>query len=140
MTYTLKGMRDLWMPITGVKMNFLQAVARMEGFYAEGSRPHRNHNPGDIEYGRFAIAHGACGSDGRFALFPNPDVGFAAMQALFASLTYQGLTVAEALNKWAPPIENQTNHYIANVCQWVGCQPTDSLAATLVTTSGTAHP
>lgn len=106
-------------------LNFLQAVAREEGFYAAGTRPQRNLNPGDIEAGRFAAAHGATGSDGRFAIFPNADAGFAAMRALFQAPGYKGLTVEAALNRWAPPVENQTNAYIKNVCEWAGCQPTD---------------
>lgn len=106
-------------------MNFLQAVAREEGFYAMGSRPQRNLNPGDIEYGKFALAHGATGTDGRFAIFPTADAGFAAMKALFQAPLYAGKTVTAALNTWAPPVENQTNAYIANVCEWVGCKPID---------------
>lgn len=112
-------------------MTFLEAVGREEGVYATGSRPNRNNNPGDIEYGRFAIAHGATGTDGRFAIFPSLAIGYAAMKSLFLSPAYAGLTVAEALNKWAPPIENQTNRYITNVCLWVGCEPTDLIANVL---------
>jgi hypothetical protein len=54
-------------------------------------------------------------------------MGFAAMADLFGGPTYKGLTVAEALNKWAPPVENNTNSYIGNVCEWVGCKPDDPL-------------
>lgn len=105
-------------------MTFLQAIARQEGFYAAGTRPARNLNPGDIEYGRFAIAHGATGTDGRFAIFPTEDAGFAAMKALFRS-GYSGLTVKEAINKWAPPVENDDTRYINNLCGWAGCHPDD---------------
>lgn len=106
-------------------MNFLQAVAREEGFYNLGTRPQRNLNPGDIEWGKFAQAHGATGTDGRFAKFPTADAGFAAMKALFQAPSYRGLTVAAALNRWAPPVENHTNIYIDNVCKWANCHPTD---------------
>ena len=106
-------------------MTFLQAIARQEGFYVEGTRPTRNHNPGDVEYGQFAKAHGATGGDPRFAIFPDDVTGFAAMRSLFQAPAYKGHTVSEALNTWAPPIENATNIYIEHVCEWVGCQPTD---------------
>jgi len=106
-------------------MNFLQAVARQEGFYALGTRPQRNFNPGDIESGRFAAAHGAIGSDGRFAKFASADDGFTAMKALFQAPGYRGLTVRAALNRWAPPVENNVSAYVANVCKWVGCEPDD---------------
>lgn len=104
----------------------------MEGFYAEGSRPQRNNNPGDIEWGKFSSSHGATrpedlpnGAAGRFAYFPDITTGFAAMKALFQAPSYKGLTVEAALMRWAPPVENQTNHYIIAVCGWVPCQPTD---------------
>ena len=101
-------------------MNFLEAVAREEGFYIAGTRPQRNNNPGDIEFGKFTQAHGATAGDPRFAIFPDHDSGFAAMRSLFQSGGYKGLTVSQALNRWAPPVENQTNVYITNVCTWTG--------------------
>lgn len=111
-------------------MTFLQAVAREEGFYIDGSRPSRLNNPGDIEWGKFAQAHGATRIEQgtpspRFAYFPNPTTGFAAMRALFQAPSYKGLTVEAALNRWAPPVENNVSAYLANVCEWAGCQPTD---------------
>lgn len=107
-------------------MTVLEAIARQEGFYVPGSRPARNHNPGDLEYGPFAKAHGATASDGRFAVFPDDATGFAALRALLLQ-HYQGLTIAQALNKYAPPVENATNLYIVRVCQWTGLEPTDVL-------------
>ena len=111
-------------------MTVLQAMAKQEGFYVPGSRPARNHNPGDIEYGKFARAHGAIGTDGRFAIFATDEDGFAAMRALLMS-AYRGLTVEAALNKYAPPIENQTNTYLAHVCEWANVKPTDIMDAVL---------
>jgi hypothetical protein len=102
-----------------LNLTFMQAIAREEGFYTPGTRPARNCNPGDIEWGRFTQAHGATGGDPRFAIFPTCEAGFAAMRALLLG-AYVGLTVEAALNKWAPPIENQTNAYIAHVCAWTG--------------------
>ncbi len=105
-------------------MTLLEAIAKQEGFYVPGSRPDRNHNPGDIEAGKFALAHGAIGSDGHFAIFPDDQTGFEAMQALLAS-AYRGLTIEQALDKWAPSTENWTNVYVAHVCEWTGLHPTD---------------
>lgn len=112
-------------------MTFLEAIARMEGFYSKGTRPNRNHNPGDIQYGKFAAAHGALASDGRFAIFPDDETGFAAMKALLSGPSYEGMTVEEALNKWAPPVENDVSAYLENVCKWVGCQPSDLIGPLL---------
>jgi len=110
---------------------FMEAIAREEGFYVPGTRPARNNNPGDIEFGRFTQAHGATGGDPRFAVFPSPAEGFAAMRALLLS-AYKGITVAQALNKWAPPVENATNSYIANVCTWTGLTPETVLTEELI--------
>jgi hypothetical protein len=104
-------------------MTLMEAIAREEGFYVARTLPNRRNNPGDIVEGTFAQAHGALPTDGsRFAHFPSADVGFNAMRSLL-NAHYLGLTVSEALNKWAPPVENQTNSYIANVCKWTGLTP-----------------
>lgn len=112
-------------------MNLLEAMARMEGWLVPTSRPRRNNNPGDIEYGRFAIAHGATGSDGRFAIFPTPAAGFGAMKALLQGPVYQGLTVAQAIAKYAPSNENDTARYVSLVCSWSGCSASDPISKLL---------
>jgi hypothetical protein len=109
----------------------MQAIASEEGFYVPGTRPARNNNPGDIEWGRFTRAHGAICGDPRFAVFTSPDMGFACMRVLLLS-AYKGLTVAQAINKWAPNVENQTNAYIANVCNWTGLTPETVLTAEII--------
>lgn len=67
-----------------------------------GDRNFRNNNPGNIEYGDFAIKHGAIGSDGRFAIFPDMATGQAAAKALLQSKDYRGLTATQVVDKWAP--------------------------------------
>ena len=107
-------------------ISFMEAVARQEGFLIKGSRPERNNNPGDIEYGKFSKAHGAIAGDPRFAIFLTPEEGYAAMRTLLKS-AYVGLTVQQALNKWAPPVENNVSSYTVHVCQWTGLAPHDVL-------------
>jgi hypothetical protein len=112
-------------------MTFMEAIAREEGFFTPSTRPRRNNNPGDIEWGKFTQAHGALYGDPRFAIFQTQAAGFAAMRALLLS-AYVGLTVAQALNKWAPPVENRTNQYIAHVCEWTGLKPETELTPELI--------
>jgi hypothetical protein len=112
---------------------FLLAMARMEGWLHPAARCRRNHNPGNIEAGRFSVAHGAIRSDGRFAVFPDDETGFTAMTALLSGPVYAGLTISEAIAKWAPPNENDTLMYTALVCSWANCKPTDLLASVLAT-------
>jgi hypothetical protein len=107
-----------------------QAIAREEGFYVDGSRAQRNNNPGNIEYGSFAISTGATGSDGRFAIYPTPEAGFSSLVGLLLR-HYLGMTIAQAINHWAPPVENNTAQYIRNVCAWTEKDP-----AAVITKSG----
>lgn len=107
-------------------MTLLEGMAKMEGFGKPDTRPTRNNNPGDLEYGIFATAHGATGTDGRFAIFPDVATGYAAMKALLQE-KYGGMTLQQALDIYAPPIENNDNLYLKDVCQFVGCKPTDNI-------------
>lgn len=115
-------------------MTLLVAIATIEGFYVPGSRPNRNNNPGDIEWGAFARMHGATSLEipkgnepARFAFFPTPSVGFAALHALLTTTSYYTLTIEEAINRYAPPSENQTGSYVEFVCRHVGCLPTQAV-------------
>ena len=109
-------------------MTLIEAMARQEGFHVPGSRPNRNANPGDIEWGKFTQAHGATHGDPRFAVFPDATTGFNAMRALLQS-AYLGLTVEQALNKWAPPVENDVSAYLAGVLKMTGLGKDDVLTA-----------
>jgi hypothetical protein len=64
------------------------------------TRGDQNNNPGNLEYGRLAIAHGAIGSDGRFAIFPSLSAGTAAMDALLSTKGYSGLTLEQIQQRW----------------------------------------
>jgi hypothetical protein len=66
-----------------------------------GTRGDRNNNPGNIKYGQFAIAHGATGSDGAFAIFPDWATGSAAQEQLLKTQGYQGLTLDQFGNRYS---------------------------------------
>ena len=53
------------------------AIAFAEGFYAAGSRPHRNNNPGDLE--RDLISKGS-GWDGPYVIYASPQDGWDALK------------------------------------------------------------
>ena len=52
--------------------------------YQGGNRPWKNQNPGNLGKGAWSNRHGAIGSEGKFAIFPNYDIGRA---AIFSRLT-----------------------------------------------------
>ena len=125
---------EVWNVLQAPKLTLLQAIAREEGFYKKGARAQRNNNPGDIEFGQFAKAHGALKAEqplGRFAVFPDEATGFAAMRALFEAPGYKNLTIRQAIAKWAPPPANDVDAYVANVCKWTGYSESDLIAPLL---------
>jgi len=99
----------------------------------DGARNWRNNNPGNIEFGSFARRYGAIGTDGRFAIFPSYQAGRAAKEALlFNSSGYSGMSISQAINRYAPPSENNTSSYVNSVASAVGVSadtPMSSLSA-----------
>lgn len=86
-----------------------------------GTRAWRNNNPGNIEYGPHAIKMGATGSDGRFAVFPDEQTGRRAQEKLiFEGDSYRNRTLSDAINRYAPPGENDTRRYQREVLASVG--------------------
>ena len=85
-----------------------------------GTRAWRNNNPGNIRAGDFASRHGSVGTAGGFAVFPDYDHGFSALVALLQTTTYKKLSIEQAINRYAPPIENDTDVYIASVEKQIG--------------------
>nr|DAJ30625.1 MAG TPA: virion protein [Caudoviricetes sp.] len=102
-----------------------------------GSRSWRNNNPGNMEYGAFAKAHGAIGTDGRFAIFPTEEAGRLAKEALIfesnggkrlpnnpldygAGIGYRDKTLTQMIAAYAPASENNTRAYQQRVLAAVG--------------------
>jgi len=92
----------------------------------------RNNNPGNID--RTATVwqgenrtEAAIAREPRFAVFDAPEYGFRALVKTL--LTYQHkyglLTVRSIINRWAPPNENNTTIYSAEVAKALGAAPTD---------------
>ena len=115
-------------------IGLLEAIAREEGFYVEGSRAQRAHNPGDIEWGKFASAHGALHGDPRFAVFPTPADGFNALRALLQT-SYAQFTLQEAIYRYAPPSENDSDQYLKNICEMTGLSPDSNVGKALAATT-----
>ena len=76
-----------------------------------GSRAWRNSNPGNLRYTEKTRQDGAIGHAGGFAIFPDEETGIKALQELLKSDTYKKLSIAEAIMRYAPPHENDTQQY-----------------------------
>lgn len=85
-----------------------------------GSRSWRCSNRGNIRKGSFSIATGAIGDDGAFAIFPDEETGFDAIVTLLRSNSYDSLSLRNAIFRYAPPNENDSNGYAAFVEQQTG--------------------
>ncbi len=85
-----------------------------------GTRAWRNANPGNLRYSDFTRRMGAIGTAGGFAIFPNESVGAAALDSLLRSDKYSKLTVGQAVMKYAPPHENDTENYLASLRRMTG--------------------
>lgn len=86
----------------------------------------RTFNPGAMNFGPFAMSHGAVGSDGRLAIFPDMTTGFKAMSALLDNYANKGRnSVSSIINRWAPAgvDNNSTGNYIRSVAMKLGVDP-----------------
>lgn len=114
-------------------LTFIDAIAREEGFEVVGSRPQRNNNPGDLIFGAESQRLGATHGDPRFAIFPDVATGREALRRWLSVPAefeagklvagYLGATAEQIINRFAPPVENNTSAYLANVLSWTGFTP-----------------
>ncbi len=85
----------------------------------------RNNNPGNIVKSGIAWQGKIVGPDERFETFATPFYGIRALASLL--ITYDekhGLnTVRGIINRWAPPIENNTSAYVSVVAAALGVHP-----------------
>lgn len=100
----------------GQRNDVLDAMQKVEG-WQPGNSSYVNNNPGNINWGAWAAAHGAIGHRGRFATFPDYATGRAAQEALVFG-TYGKKTIEEMLNLYAPPSDgNDPTSYARQVAR-----------------------
>lgn len=85
-----------------------------------GTRAWRNMNPGNIRYSEFSRNAGAIGEAGGFAVFPDEETGMRAINLLLRSDSYNKLTIAGAISRYAPPVENDTAAYHRRIQELTG--------------------
>jgi len=87
----------------------------------------RNNNPGNIERGkdRWLGMSADQSSDQRFLVFDKPEAGLRAIMRVL--INYQERhdikTVRDAVNRWAPPGENNSGAYVQHVARLTGLDP-----------------
>lgn len=87
----------------------------------------RNNNPGNIRWGDDwrGLVPDAQRTDKSFCQFTSTEYGIRAMIIILRNYQRKrGLkTVADIINRWAPPVENNTLAYINSVAKSVGVKP-----------------
>lgn len=106
---TTPGMPTSLLPAVNVWGN---AVATLEGYFKQGTRPNRNNNPEDLEI------TGDLGKDGPFAVFSSPSAGWQAMLSDLEAKVhkYPNATILDITNRMAPSSDgNNPNSYANSV-------------------------
>lgn len=114
--------RDL---LLWIAIGALLIAATGTGIYLM-ARGIRNNNPGNIRHGASQWqGMSATQSDAEYIQFDNPVYGIRAMARLLQNYEsrYELDTIRGIITRWAPPIENITSAYIANVSKIVGVMP-----------------
>lgn len=102
-----------------------QVQSKIETSTASNNLPTRNNNPGNIKKTGHSYI-GEVNKDPNYETFVDVRWGFAAMFDLLER-NYSGKTIDQAINKWAPDFENDTNAYVKYVGDRTGFN-TDKVA------------
>ncbi len=93
----------------------------------------RNNNPGNIDYNPNNKWFGQIGIEQdvpnpRFAKFDSPENGIRAIAKLLVGYHAKGFnTVRLMINRWAPPVENDTGAYVNSVANKMDIGPDEKL-------------
>lgn len=85
----------------------------------------RNNNPGNL---RFVGQAGAEPGEKGFARFESPMAGFVALVRQVELDQSRGYTLDQFMNKYAPPSENNTAAYVAQMEKWLGINRNDPIS------------
>ena len=107
-----------------------EAIARYEGFYKDGSLAQRNNNPGNLRYVSWSTRKSGLDSS-NFAIYPTAEDGLYDLYDLLMAKAEAGYTLEELMNIYAPPVENNTNAYVAFVADELGVSPNTKLSTIL---------
>lgn len=93
-------------------------------------RGERNNNPGNIRHSSAKWqGMSAIQSDPDFVQFDDPVYGIRALAKLLKSYQekYHLYTVRDIINRYAPPVENDTGAYVAAVAKKLGVDPSATI-------------
>jgi hypothetical protein len=90
----------------------------------------RNNNPGNLRHGDDWQGLSASQGDAAFCQFDDPVYGLRALMRVLVNYRRKAdaqgkriVTIRQAINRWAPPNENNTNAYVNTVARRLGVDP-----------------
>lgn len=119
----------LYLPLLRLTDAVTEPIARIMG----ASRGIRNNNPGNIvrTTERWQGMSADQSGDSRFVVFDSPVYGIRALARVLRKYNAAGLNTVQAIiNRWAPPVENDTSAYARAVATALGVTPTQPLTLT----------
>lgn len=91
----------------------------------------RNHNPGNLERtkDRWLGMSADQSGDTRFLIFDTPEAGIRALMRVLINYRerHDITTLRAAINRWAPPAENNSTAYVQHVARLTGFDPDEPL-------------
>ena len=115
------------------------AIAAQEGWFqpiVDGKKniPQELNNPGDLVFTNQvgATAGAFQGPLQDFAQWQTPQAGIVGLYRDLLAKIAHGMTLRELIEVWAPPAENNTAAYLANVQGWTGIHVPDVPILTLI--------
>lgn len=108
-----------------------ELIAAEEGYGIPGALPTRDNNPGDLRHS--AHSFHLPGAPDAIGQIDTPADGWDDLveQLDRYPIEFPGITVAEAIYKFAPPSENNSAGYLAYVVHGLGCTPDTPLTDAL---------
>ena len=118
-------MRGL-LPYALIALVIFASVTTVKGVSMYKQRGLRNNNAGNIRHsGSNWLGKSPVQPDSAFVTFTTPEYGIRALyKVLISYRNKHGLsTVRGIINRWAPPIENNTDAYVKNVARELNINP-----------------
>lgn len=108
-----------------------ELIARNEGWNISGTIPHLRNNPGDLRHSPHGRHEGI--PVDAIAIEPSPQLGEEDMERQFHLDAERGMTLQQFAFSYAPPSDgNNTDAYLASLCQGLNLPPTTPLKLALL--------
>ena len=95
-------------------------IARQEGFGIPGAIPTTHRNPGDLRHSPHSDHPGKPNAIGTIDTVEH---GWEDLERQLRIYAAKGLTIAQMVAVYAPPMENNSSAYLANICAGLRCSP-----------------